>query len=63
MRPDNAWERIGDRAKRYAASAMIRLARGILLGSRKLHQAELMNWPTQNAPITLAAKSGDSAGS
>lgn len=43
MRTDNAWERIGDRAKRDAASAMIRLARGILLGYRKLHQAGLMN--------------------
>lgn len=43
MRIGNAWERFEDRVTRYAASAMIRLARGILLGSRQLYRAGLID--------------------
>ena len=39
----NTWERIGDRARRYAASLVIRLARGILLASRHLYLAGLID--------------------
>lgn len=43
MRTGSAWERIEDRARRYVAGAVIRLARGILLGSRQMYRAGLID--------------------
>lgn len=43
MLTGSTWERIGDRARRYAARAVIRLARGILLASRHLYLAGLID--------------------
>ena len=43
MRTGHVWERIGDRVTRYAASALIRLARGILMSSQQLYLAGLID--------------------
>lgn len=54
MRTGDAWERIGDHIRRYAASVAVRMARGILLGSRQLHRAGLINLATAKRAYALS---------
>jgi hypothetical protein len=42
MHAHNTWEPLGDRARRYTASAVMRLAICMLRGSHRLHRAGII---------------------